>query len=78
MAQRVPGARALSSTQHEEYAMNTLINSVKTFVDDENGVTAIEYGLIAAMVAAGLGLAITMLTDGLSATFTKIKTALTA
>ncbi|MCG2585804.1 Flp family type IVb pilin [Massilia sp. TS11] len=57
--------------------MKSLIRAAHTFVQDENGVTAIEYGLIAAMVAAGLSVAIVLLTDGLTATFTKIKGVLT-
>jgi pilus assembly protein Flp/PilA len=31
--------------------MKNLIISIKRFVDDEQGVTAIEYGLIAALIA---------------------------
>ena len=51
-------------------------NLISRFVKDESGATAIEYGLIAAMVAAGLAIAITFLTDGLNTAFTKIKTTL--
>lgn len=59
-----------------EVKMKSLIHAVHTFAADDNGVTAIEYGLIAAMVAAGLAIAITFLTDGLNTAFTKIKTTL--
>lgn len=48
----------------------------RNFIDDENGVTAIEYGLIAAMVAVGLVTAIGYLTGGLETAFTKIKSVL--
>lgn len=30
--------------------MSTIASAIKTFVADENGVTAIEYGLIAALI----------------------------
>ena len=30
--------------------MSTIISAIKTFVADEDGVTAIEYGLIAALI----------------------------
>ncbi|UVW28920.1 Flp family type IVb pilin [Massilia sp. H6] len=30
--------------------MNTITSAIKAFVADENGVTAIEYGLIAALI----------------------------
>jgi pilus assembly protein Flp/PilA len=34
--------------------MSNFISAVKDFVADENGVTAIEYGLIAALVGVGI------------------------
>jgi pilus assembly protein Flp/PilA len=34
--------------------MSNFISAVKTFAADENGVTAIEYGLIAALVGVGI------------------------
>jgi pilus assembly protein Flp/PilA len=52
--------------------MNTVISAVKTFVDDENGVTAIEYGLIAAMIAAALVIGVTVVTGALENAFTYI------
>ncbi len=57
--------------------MNTIITAVRTFIDDENGVTAIEYGLIAALIAGALGVAVGYVTDGLSTAFLAIKTQLT-
>jgi pilus assembly protein Flp/PilA len=32
--------------------MSTFISAVRTFVADEDGVTALEYGMIAALIAA--------------------------
>jgi pilus assembly protein Flp/PilA len=34
--------------------MSKFISAVKTFVADENGVTAIEYGLIAALIGVAI------------------------
>ncbi len=52
--------------------MKTLIN----FVKDESGATAIEYGLIAALVAVGLIAALTALGDSLSEIFYFVSTTL--
>lgn len=46
--------------------MNTLISR---FYKDESGATAIEYGLIAALIAVGLITALTALGGGLQTTF---------
>lgn len=35
---------------HKEFVMSTITTAIKNFVADENGVTAIEYGLIAALI----------------------------
>lgn len=47
--------------------MNKFTESIKKFLQDEKGVTAIEYGLIAALIAvaiiAGVGLLGTNLND---------------
>lgn len=45
--------------------------------NDESGVTAIEYGLIAALVAVVIIAAVTLVGTQLDATFDKIGTALT-
>ncbi|HEX9173261.1 MAG TPA: Flp family type IVb pilin [Telluria sp.] len=37
--------------------MSTIFSAVKTFVADENGVTAIEYGLIAALIGVAMAVA---------------------
>ena len=58
--------------------MNPMYAAVKTFVDDEDGVTAIEYGLIAAAMAVAITVAFTLVGDGLQAAFTSIKTKLLA
>ena len=47
------------------------------FVKDESGATAIEYGLIAAIVAVGIIIGLQNLRDGLNTMFNNLKTQLT-
>ena len=49
---------------------------VTRFVKDESGATAIEYGLIAALVAVALVTALTALSGKITGTFTKIGAAM--
>ena len=55
------------------------MNIVTRFVKDESGATAIEYGLIAALISVGIIAAATTLGNGLSSLFnglgTKMETA---
>jgi pilus assembly protein Flp/PilA len=51
---------------------------VQRFARDEAGVTAIEYGLIAALIAVVIITAVTAVGSDLKATFTAISTALAA
>jgi pilus assembly protein Flp/PilA len=57
--------------------MKALMSAMQAFVRDQDGVTAIEYGLIAAAMAAAIGTAMVALSGGLSTVFTTIVTALT-
>ena len=52
------------------------MNTVARFVNDESGATAIEYGLIAALIAVGIIVAATTLGGSLSGLFNKISTKL--
>ncbi len=52
------------------------MNTFAKFIDDESGATAIEYGLIAALIAVGIIAAATTLGGGLSTLFNKISTKL--
>ena len=52
------------------------MNTVAKFMNDESGATAIEYGLIAALIAVGIIAAATTLGGGLSNLFNKISTKL--
>ncbi|WP_211443927.1 Flp family type IVb pilin [Collimonas humicola] len=47
------------------------------FLRDEDGVTAIEYGLIAGLVAVALVVAVGAMTNGLGSIFTDLGTKLT-
>ena len=47
------------------------------FLKDESGATAIEYGLIAALIGTAIIVAVTSVGTKLSATFTSIGTAVT-
>jgi pilus assembly protein Flp/PilA len=51
-------------------------NLVSRFVTDESGVTAIEYGLIAALVAVVIIGAVSALGTGLSKTFNSVTSSL--
>ncbi len=48
------------------------MNFIKNFIAEEDGVTAIEYALIAALVSAVLVTAVGFLTGGLTTVFTRI------
>ncbi|MET3836940.1 pilus assembly protein Flp/PilA [Brevundimonas sp. UYEF29] len=50
---------------------------ISRFAKDESGATAIEYGLIAALVAVALITVLTTMSGQLKATFTKVETELT-
>jgi len=54
-----------------------IMNFIKNFIAEEDGVTAIEYALIAALVSAVLVTAVTAMTGGLTAVFKRITTSLT-
>lgn len=52
-------------------------NLLNRFAKDESGATAIEYGLIAALIAVAIITAVSLLGDNLSATFNKVSGELT-
>ena len=56
--------------------MNTITSAIKAFVADEDGVTAIEYGLIAALVGVAIAGAATTMSNELKNIFTYIGTKL--
>lgn len=56
--------------------MDKLILVTRRFLRDEEGVTAIEYGLIAALIAIVIIVAVTAVGTSLNETFTTISNAL--
>lgn len=54
------------------------MNFIKNFIREEDGVTAIEYGLIAALIAVVIIVAVTLIGTRLDATFDTIGNALPA
>jgi pilus assembly protein Flp/PilA len=57
--------------------MKSLITAAREFALDEEGVTAIEYGLIAAIIAGVVALAFTTLGGVITTAFTRIGTKIT-
>jgi pilus assembly protein Flp/PilA len=55
-----------------ELMMSKIVSAVKAFVADENGVTAIEYGLIAALVGVAIVVAVKALGTEISTTFNTV------
>ncbi len=58
--------------------MKTIFAAVQAFVADEDGVTAIEYGLIAALIGVGMAGAASLLGTEIETTFNTVKNKLTA
>ncbi|MDE2202407.1 MAG: Flp family type IVb pilin [Burkholderiaceae bacterium] len=56
--------------------MNHITNTFKQFVRDEDGVTAIEYGLIAALIAVVIIASVRLVGTNLSNVFSNIAAAL--
>ena len=54
-----------------------MIDFVKRFVREEEGVTAIEYGLIAALIAVAIITAVSTVGTNLTNTFNKVSSKLT-
>ncbi|MEQ9635315.1 MAG: Flp family type IVb pilin [Devosia marina] len=52
------------------------MNIFARFAQDESGATAIEYGLIAALISVGIIAAVSILGDGLAGVFADINTQL--
>ncbi len=52
--------------------MSKIFSAVRTFIADEEGVTALEYGMIAALIAAVILASVETLGQGVEKTFTNI------
>lgn len=58
--------------------MSNFVTAVKTFIADENGVTAIEYGLIAALIGVVMATSADVIGQRLQLAFDFIKNKLPA
>ncbi len=58
--------------------MTNMLNFAKNLWSDDEGATAIEYGLLAALIAVAIIGAVTTLGDGLITTFGQVSDELTA
>lgn len=56
--------------------MSKIVSAIKTFAADENGVTAIEYGLIAALVGVAIVASVKLLGEQLGLTFGSVTDAM--
>lgn len=56
--------------------MSTITNAVQAFIADENGATAIEYGLIAALIAVAIVLSLKEVQTELKNMFATVVTGL--
>ncbi len=56
--------------------MHTFLNNLSALAKDERGVTALEYGLIAGLIAVVIVTTVTALGQKLAGTFTTITTAM--
>ncbi|MFS2048783.1 Flp family type IVb pilin [Variovorax sp. Varisp41] len=54
-----------------------MLNAIARFIRDEEGATAIEYGLIAGLISVAIVAVLPGIGDKLEVVFTKISTALT-
>jgi len=52
--------------------MKTLLTKIQNFVQDEEGATAVEYGLLVSLIAVAIIVAVTTLGGSLSAMFTGV------
>ncbi|MEW7849567.1 Flp family type IVb pilin [Massilia aurea] len=56
--------------------MSTITSAIKAFIADENGVTAIEYGLIAALIGVAMATVADEVGDGIKRVFEQIRDSL--
>ena len=66
------------SKQKRSFTMLMFTQAIKNFFQDEEGVTAIEYALIAALIAVAIIAAVTLVGTDIAAVFTNISNKLQA
>ena len=64
--------------QKRSFTMLMFTQAIKNFFQDEEGVTAIEYALIAALIAVAIIAAVTLVGTDIAAVFTNISNKLQA
>jgi pilus assembly protein Flp/PilA len=72
--QESSGGNRIEKYQLQKSGSAVMRNTVVRFVKDESGATAIEYGLIAALIAVGIITAARLLGSQISATFNTVAT----
>ena len=55
-----------------------MLRNIIAFIRDEEGATAVEYGLLAALIAAVIGAAVSALGTTLSDAFTKVSNSISS
>ncbi|MHB8069782.1 MAG: Flp family type IVb pilin [Desulfobaccales bacterium] len=56
--------------------MKTMLTKIKNFVREEEGASAVEYGLLVALIAVAIIVAVQTLGTNLSSTFSNVATAI--
>jgi pilus assembly protein Flp/PilA len=69
-------ARQASHAVQPQLARSNTMNALKKFWQQEDGVTALEYGMIAALIAAVIVVAVTTIGTKINTAFTTISTAI--
>lgn len=65
-------------SQTGKLSRRTIMMTIKNLIMNEDGATALEYGLLAALIAAAIVGAVTTLGDVVSTTFSSIASSMTA
>ncbi len=68
----MPLKRDFINVKNEENIVDSIVQYVKQFLSEEEGVTAIEYGLIAALIAVAIITATQLVGTNLGTLFTNI------
>jgi len=76
MRQQIPKTSTIWSQYYQSNGGFMMDRMLSKFAKDESGATAIEYGLIAALIAVAIIVALTSVGSNLTATFTSVGTSL--
>jgi pilus assembly protein Flp/PilA len=70
----VSGATLHHRAGEKQHSTNGALNMLKQFLNNEDGATAIEYGLIAALIGVAIITAVGLVGDSLDEVFTQVAT----